>query len=95
MPATIDIKTLVEKVGGETAIELTLRRFDEDVNYLQSVRHILLQKYVDQWIAIYQRNLVAHGKSATELRRKLEKKAIPANEAVIDFMASERKAMLL
>jgi len=95
MPETIDINALMEKVGGETAIGLALRRFNEDVDYLQSVRHTLLQKYLDQWVAIYERNLVAHGKSATELRRRLTQKAIPANEAVVDFMASERKAMLL
>ena len=95
MPATMNIKDFIESVGGEEAIELRLRRFNEDVYYLQSIRHDLLQKYLDFWIAIYERNLVAYGKSSAELRKRLERKRIPLNDTVIDFIASERKAMLL
>ena len=91
----MDIKKVVAEAGGEAAIEMRLRRFNEDVHYLQSIRLDLLHKYLDQWVAIYQRNLVAHGKSTSELRRQLVKKGIPFNEIVIDFMASERKALLL
>jgi stage III sporulation protein SpoIIIAA len=38
---------------------------------------------------------VAHGKSIHELRKKLTLKHIPQNEAVIDYISSERKSMLL
>jgi len=95
MPAILNIKDIMEKAGGEEAIELRLRRFDDDVHYLQSVRHDLFQKYLDHWIAIYERNLVAHGKSSAELRKQLERKRIPLSDTVIDFIASERKALLL
>ena len=95
MPITIDIKSMVADAGGEEAIELRLRRFEEDVRYLQSLRHELLRKYLDRWVAVYESSIVAYGKSATELRRQLILKGIPPNETVIDFIASERKAMLL
>jgi len=95
MPITIDVKDMVANAGGEEAIEFRLRRFEEDVRYLQSFRHELLRKYLDRWVAVYERNLVAHGKSASELRKQLSAKGIPVNETVIDFVSSERKAMLL
>ena len=95
MPTTIDIKSVVANAGGEEAIELRLRRFGEDVLYLQSLRHELLKNYLDRWVAVYGKSLVAHGKRASELRRQLITKGIPVNEAVINFIASERKAMLL
>ena len=95
MPTAIDIKSVVANAGGEEAIELRIRRFGEDILYLQSLRHELLRKYLDNWVAVYEKSLVAHGKRASELRRQLLTKGIPANEAVIGFIASERKAMLL
>ena len=95
MPITIDIKNMVASAGGEEAIEMKLRRFEEDMRYLQSLREELLRKYLDQWVAVYERSLVAHGKTISELRKQLSVKHIPQNEAVIDFIASERKAMLL
>lgn len=95
MPITMDIKNIVAAAGGEEVIELRLRRFEEDVHYLQSLRQELLRKYLDQWVAVYEKSLVAHGKTISELWKQLSAKSIPQNEAVIDFIASERKAMLL
>lgn len=95
MPITMTIKNMVADAGGEEVIELRLRRFEEDVHYLQSLRQELLRKHLNQWVAVYERSLVAHGKSISELRKQLSVKSIPQNEAVIDFIASERKAMLL
>ncbi len=95
MPAIIDIKKIVESAGGEESFDLRLRHFEDDVRYLQSVRPDLLRKHLDQWVAIFDKSIVGYGKSASELRRKLTLKGIPQNEAVVDFIASERKAMLL
>jgi len=95
MPITMDIKNLVATAGGEEAIEMKLRRFEEDARYLQSLREELLRKYLDQWVAVYEQSLVAHGKTISELRKQLSTKRIPQNEAVIDFIASERKSLLL
>lgn len=95
MPVTTDIKKVVENAGGEASFDLKLRRFEDDVRYLQSIRPDLLRKYLDQWVAIFNKSIVGCEKSAPELRRKLTLRGIPQSEAVIDFIASERKAMLL
>ena len=95
MPITMDITNLISALGGEEVIEVKLRRFEEDVRYLQSLRQELMRKYLDQWVAVYERSLVAHGKTISELRQQLLAKGIPQNEAAIDFIASKRKAMLL
>ena len=95
MPITVDIKNMVTSAGGEEAIELKLRRFEEDMRYLQSLREELLRIYLDQWVAVYERSLVAHGKTISGMRKQLSAKRIPQNEAIIDFITSERKTMLL
>ena len=95
MPTILDVRNVIAAAGGEQAIELSLRRFQEDVRYLHSLQQELLQKYLDQWVAVYERNLVAHGKTLPEVRRQLSKKQIPQSEVAMEFIARERKAMLL
>jgi hypothetical protein len=95
MPLTMEMQNMVAQAGGEEVIELRIRRFEEDFRYLQSLWYELMRKYLNQWVAVYEKSLVAHGKTISELRKKLTIKGIPQNEAVIDFVASERKAMLL
>jgi len=95
MPATIDVEKAVEAAGGEQEIEFKLRRFTNDVRCLQSIRQDLLRQYKEHWVAVYEGSLAAHARTIEELRQQLSKKGIPVNQAVIDFMARERKAMLL
>ncbi len=95
MPVTAEMQNMVAQVGGEEAVELRIRRFEEDFQYLQSLWYDLMHNYLNHWVAVYEKSLVAHGKTISELRKKLSIKGIPQNEAVIDFVASERKSMLL
>lgn len=95
MPTTVDVEKAVKEVGGEQRIELELRRFTDDVRYLQSIRQELLREYMENWIAIYEGSVVAYAKTTEELLNQLLQKGIAGSEAVIDFMAKERKAMLL
>jgi hypothetical protein len=95
MPITEEAQKMVTQIGGEEVIELRIRRFEEDFLYLQSLWHELMHKYLNQWVAVYDKSIVAHGKSIHELRKKLTLKHIPQNEAVIDYISSERKSMLL
>ena len=95
MPITEEMQSMVARMGGEEAIELRIRRFEEDFQYLQSLWYDLMHNYLNQWVAVYEKSLVAHGKTISELRKKLIAKGIPQNEAVIDYVASERKSMIL
>jgi hypothetical protein len=95
MPATIDVEKAVQAAGGEQQIELKIRRFADDVRCLQSIRQDLLRQYMEHWVAVYEGSLAGYARTIEELWKQLSEKGIPGNEAVIDFMARERKAMLL
>jgi len=95
MPATIDVEKAVQLAGGEQEIERKLRRFADDVRCLQSIRQDLLRQYADHWVAIYEGSVVAFTRTTEELWKFLLEKGIPRNEAVVDFLSTERKAMLL
>lgn len=95
MSAIMDVKETIKAAGGEEVIELRLRHFQEDIQYLHSLKQELLRKYLDQWVAVHDKSLVAHAKRFWDLRRQLSQKGIPQNETVIDFVSSKRRIMLL
>jgi hypothetical protein len=95
MPITIEAKRIMAQAGGEEAVELRLRRFEEDVRFLHSLRQEFLRKYLNEWIAVYDKSVVGHAKTFSELRKQLTLKNVPHNEAVVEYIASERKMMLL
>jgi hypothetical protein len=95
MPIAIDIKKAVETAGGEQTMEYKLRRFTTDVRYLQSIRQDLLRSHIEQWIAVYNGTFVGNAKELEDLLKQLSSKNIPKDETVIEYMAKERKAMLL
>jgi hypothetical protein len=95
MPITIEAKNAIDAAGGEAAIELRLRRFQEDVKYLNSLQQELFKGYLDQWVAVYDKNIVAHSKKLSEVKKQLAQKKVPPNETAIEFIARERKAMIL
>jgi len=95
MPTAIDIKKAIETAGGEQTMEYKLRLFTADVRYLQSIRQELLRSYIGQWIAVYDGALVGNAKDLEKLLKQLVEKDIRQDEAVIEYMAKEIKAMLL
>jgi hypothetical protein len=95
MPAIMDVKKAVETAGGEQTLEYKLRRFATDVRYMQSIRQELLRNYIEQWVAVYDGALVGNAENLERLLKQLSDKNIRHDEAVIEYLAKERKAMLL
>lgn len=82
-------KAADEKEAGE------LKRYIKDRQFLESLREELLNKYPEQWVAVYTRELVASAKSLPMLVKLLEEKRITPSKAAIDFMTSRKMAMIL
>lgn len=59
----------------------TLDRFLEDLDWAGAHHTALLKRYRDQWVAIYKKQVVAHGTSLAQVKRaaqvKTGRKRIP------------------
>ena len=71
------------------------KRYISDQQFLQSLREELLNKYPEQWVAVYSREVVAAAKSLPTLVKLLEEKRITPSKAAIDFLTSRKMAMIL
>ncbi|MBA7692571.1 hypothetical protein ES703_101138 [subsurface metagenome] len=82
-----------KRTGGKEAGEF--KRYIGDRQFLESLREELLNKYPEQWVAIYTRELVASAKSLPMLVKLLEQRRITPSKAAIDFLTSRKMAMIL
>ena len=76
-------------------IQSQLKRFTKDTKFLESIRPELTNKYPDQWIAVYQKEVVAVDKSLKRLIDHLKDTNIPASDTVVELLRTKRIPMIL
>lgn len=72
-----------------------LDRFKEDSEYFEEHRNELLQKYPEQWIAIFNRKVAGTAPTFDGLLDVLEGKDIPLGEAVVDRLSRKGEHLIL
>ena len=71
-----------------------LRAFRARVDRMESQKERLTRKYPDQWAALHSGDVVV-AESLDGLLEKLESQGVPTSEAVIRFLDSAPKNMIL
>lgn len=91
--------TLAAKPGWQKVASqketVELKRYIDDLQFLDSLRQELLHKYPERWVAIYARQIVGAAKTLPDLIKMLEAKQIAPSRAAIDFLTSRKMAMIL
>jgi hypothetical protein len=72
-----------------------LRAFSRTARIFSSNEQQLLQKYPKQWVALYGGKVRASAKSFDEVLSKLKKQHVPANQAIIWYMDTSGRNLIL
>jgi len=75
-------------------VQQELRRFTSDAEYFESHREQLRKQYPDQWVAVYDHQVVGASKDIKRLVRQLERKGIPRGRAFVEY-TTEREDLLI
>jgi hypothetical protein len=87
---------MLKHLGGSAAhIKKELSSFRESAKRLSSDHPRMIDEHPLQWIGVYEGKVAATGKSLKSLMIQLEKKNIPAKDAVIRFIDKEERVMIL
>ena len=84
----------IKSAGGKEEFQKKFEQYKESVASIEANRDELLKKYDNEWIAVYNRKVVAHAKKLQELIQKVEPTGLPTNEVLIEFISS-RKVLTL
>ncbi|MBI2934174.1 MAG: hypothetical protein HYY29_01255 [Chloroflexi bacterium] len=85
--------TIKERTITMNVVELRarLKRGNEDLKYFLERREDLTQKYSEEWVAIYHREVAAHAKTPAKLLKELRAKNVPQGQALIEFLTKTPK----
>jgi len=78
-----------------TTIAEDLARYRDDTLYFDAHRDEFVATYPDQWVAIYNKQLVAAAHDLPELLQKLHDRGIPRGRAFKEFVATEDVDLIL
>ena len=81
-------------VGGREAFDRKFRQYEGSVSFIDKNEEELLEKYDENWVAVYNAKVVAHGKKYEEIEREIQQKGIPLEETVIKFLTSRKMLTL-
>ena len=88
-------RQIIKEMGGAKAVHAGLREFTNRVRTLDAKRGQLTREYPNKWIAMYNGEIDAIADSLEGLLEKMDSLGIPREGAVIKFMDTERRTMVL
>ena len=88
-------RQVIKQMGGAQEVRIGLREFTNRVRALDAKRVQLTEKYPNKWIAMYNGEIGVIADSLEYLLEEMDRLGIPRKEAVIEFMDTERRTMIL
>ena len=73
----------------------TFDRFRHDVEFVAREKQRLLDRYAEEWVAVYRGKVVAHHKDLEQLMRALRSKGVTPEDAVVDFITRNERVLVL
>lgn len=92
----LSAKQRAEYIGATPKkIDRELRVFTRTARLLSSKHSRLIDKYPDRWVGIYHGRVRASAKSADAVVSQLERQGVPANEAIIRYIDTSGRKLIL
>jgi hypothetical protein len=99
MPKEINrerLNELLKGVGGVEGIMKSLEQFRKDHLFLKEHMEEWRKQYPDNWVVVFQEELIGADKDYFKLKRLIDKKNIPQPySVVIAFLSTKRIPMIL
>lgn len=76
-------------------LQAELQRFKQDTQYYEAHREDLLKQYPEQWVAIFNQQVVGAAPDFDQLLRALEHSGIPAEQALIEHVTYKDELLIL
>lgn len=86
---------VLQMLGDPKQVDSELATFRKDARVLSSKRERLLRKYPQQWIAVYEGQVAAHATTLADLISMMRDLGIPRGRAVVRFITSNPRKMIL
>lgn len=88
--ATELLEKALESVGGLAEFKRKRDQFRRDLAFIDENSDKLLKYYSENWIAVYDSRVVAHGKHYKKVLSQLERHDLPVEQIPIRFLSAHK-----
>ena len=81
--------------SGMQELQAQLQRFKRDTAYYEQHREELLEKYPEQWVAIFREKVVGASPDLDQLFDDLESKGVPLGQGLIEYLTRRNEVWIL
>lgn len=78
----------LKSAGGLEEFKRKRDQFSRDLAFIDENRDKLLEDYEENWVAVYESKIVAHGKHYNNVLSQLERSDLLEEQVVIKFLSS-------
>ncbi len=76
-------------------VEQEIEHYRADALYFEAHRQELLRQYPEQWVAVYDRQVVATASEIPELREQLDQQGFPRGEVFVEYVSTKDDLLIL
>ena len=90
-----ELRRVIEQMGGAQEVQAGLRAFSISVRALDAIRPQLTKQYPNKWVAMYNEEIAVTADSLERLVEEMDRRGIPRRDAVVEFLDTEERTMIL
>ena len=90
-----DVQTILEQIGDPADIARELKEFSRSTRSLDKQLPDLVDRYPDQWVAVLDGKVRAHGRTFEEVMQKIDQEGLPRKRTLVRFLERDPRAMIL
>lgn len=88
------LEKALKSAGGLRELRRRVAQSARNLAFIDEKKDELLKLYDENWVAVYNSEIVAHEKNFKNLINKLNKAGLPFDEVTIEFMSSRKELTL-
>jgi hypothetical protein len=89
------LPTIKHDGGRMNQVQAELERFRKDTGYYEAHHEELLEKYPEQWVAIFDQQVVGAGPDYEQLLTELGEKGVPIERALFKHLTQKEELWIL
>ena len=86
---------LLRTLGNPVRLHRELKRFRRAARLLSSHHRRLIEKYPNQWIAVYDDDVIASGATLDAVLKEVARKKVPQERTIVHFVEKDQRTMIL
>ena len=90
MATKTNLQDALRSVGGRKEFERQYQQYRGSLHFIDRDKSELLSKYADNWVAVYNSKVIAHGEKYRDVVKDLERKGLPMEEVAVKFLSTRR-----